>query len=284
MNVIHSIAEMQRIADAHRSEGKRIGVVPTMGYLHRGHTSLIDIVRGSTDIVVTTIFVNPTQFAANEDFTKYPRNIERDTELAAEAGTTYLFVPEAAEMYPTPYHTYVSVEDITTVLEGRIRPTHFRGVTTIVAKLFNIIKPHVAIFGQKDAQQAVVINKMAKDLNFDVQIIVAPIIREPDGLAMSSRNVYLTETERREAPVLLRSLQYAGEAIANGERSAAAIRTSMELLIVESSSGRIDYIAFTDPESLEEIEKFVPGSRALISLAVRFGQTRLIDNTIIAIP
>lgn len=220
MFMITGISDMQRTSEQLRLQGKRIAVVPTMGYLHEGHLSLIRIARGHSDVVITTIFVNPTQFAPSEDFEKYPRDLEQDRRLAASAGCDIVFHPDAKEMYPQDYLTYVEVEKLTGVLEGAFRPTHFRGVSTVVAKLFSITKPHVAVFGQKDAQQALVIRQMTRDLDFDVQIIVAPIVREADGLAMSSRNVFLAENERRDAVALNESLRLAEKMIQSGERDA----------------------------------------------------------------
>jgi pantoate--beta-alanine ligase len=189
MRIISKDKEMQKVADELRKEGKIIGVVPTMGYLHEGHLSLIRLAKEKSDVVITTIFVNPLQFAPNEDYDRYPRDFERDVKLAQSAGCDIIFHPSVEEMYPQNFLTYVEVDKLTKVLEGEFRPTHFRGVTTVVAKLFNITKPHIAVFGQKDAQQALIIKQIVRDLNFDIEIIVAPIVREPDGLAMSSRNV-----------------------------------------------------------------------------------------------
>ena len=275
---------MQTAAEKLRVQGKTIGVVPTMGFLHEGHLSLIRIAKQHTDVVITTIFVNPTQFAPTEDFAKYPRDLQRDTRLAASAGSDVLFVPETREMYPDGYVTYVGVEQLTSVLEGKMRPTHFRGVTTVVAKLFNITKPHVAVFGQKDAQQAVVIKQMAHDLNFDVRIIVAPIVREPDGLAMSSRNVYLSPSDRAQSLVLSRSLRHAEEMIAGGERNTETIRAAMLKLISAQPSAAVDYVSLADPGTLQEQQNLAPGETVLVSLAVRFGATRLIDNSLITAP
>ena len=278
MTIVSTIQEMQDAADAWRAQGKRIAVVPTMGYLHEGHTSLIRVARQHADAVVTSIFVNPAQFGPNEDFTRYPRDIERDTSLAKSAGTDVLFIPSTEEMYPSEYMTYVEVERITTLLEGKFRPTHFRGVTTVVAKLFNIVKPHVALFGQKDAQQVVVLQRMVKDLNFDLEIIVAPIVREPDGLAMSSRNVYLTSPERKEALVLSQSLGLAEQMIRKGERNAASVIAAMRTFISSQPSAKIDYVSLADGETLQELSMLPSGKTILISLAVRIGKTRLIDN------
>ena len=274
---------MQRAAETLRSQGKRIGVVPTMGYLHEGHLSLVRLAKQHADVIIATIFVNPTQFAPNEDFAKYPRDIERDKRLAESAGTDFLFTPETKEMYPNGYSTYVSVEQITTVLEGKIRPTHFRGVVTVVAKLLNVTKPHVAVFGQKDAQQAAVIKQMVRDLNFDVEIIVAPIVRESDGLAMSSRNVYLSSSERKQATVLYRSLQHAKQSIEHGQHECNAVITEMRNMISAEPSANIDYISVANAATLSECSALKQGDHVLISLAVRFGATRLIDNIIVTV-
>jgi len=284
MKIIEGVQEMQRAADGLRRQGKRIGVVPTMGYLHDGHLSLIKIARQHADIVVTTIFVNPTQFGPNEDFTKYPRDLERDKKLTASVGTDILFVPSIVSMYPDHYHTYVTVGQLTEVLEGQFRPTHFRGVTTVVAKLFTITKPHVAVFGQKDAQQAVVIKQMVRDLNFDIVIIVAPIVRDNDGLAMSSRNVYLSSSERVQSSVLFRSLQRAEELIDRGEHRSPIIISEMTKLIISQPSARIDYISLAEPATLNEVTTMRSGETVLISLAVRIGTARLIDNILKVVP
>lgn len=283
MKTILGIREMQDIAMTLRSNGKRIGVVPTMGYLHAGHLSLIEIAKKNADVVITTIFVNPTQFGPNEDFSKYPRDVERDTRLAQSAGSDYLFLPSTAEMYPGDYFTYVTVEGLTKVLEGSSRPGHFRGVTTVVAKLFNITQPDVAVFGQKDAQQSVVIQRMVKDLNFPVNVIIAPIVREDDGLAMSSRNAYLSPNERRQSTVLSKSLKLAEKLIREGERQPEIIIKEMKALVSQQNSAVIDYVAVTDPLTLEDLGTLRGEDRVLISLAVRIGKTRLIDNTIITV-
>jgi len=281
--IIRDVAEMQASAGRLRSSGKRIGVVPTMGFLHEGHLSLIHIARQRADVVVTTIFVNPTQFGPAEDFTRYPRDFERDSALASGAGSDYIFAPETNAMYPEGYATYIDVERLTTTLEGKSRPGHFRGVATVVAKLFHLTRPHVAIFGQKDAQQVVVVRQMVRDLHFDLEIIVAPIVREPDGLAMSSRNTYLTQGQRREAPVLYRALAMAEGLIRAGERSSEHVVRSMSKHITSASSGVIDYISVADGTTLEEMDICEKGRPLLISLAVRFGSTRLIDNITLTI-
>jgi len=284
VKVVTSIPELQRLANEARLTGKRVGVVPTMGFLHDGHLSLIRIARQHSDVVITTIFVNPAQFAPNEDFEAYPRDLVRDEKLAEKAGTDLLFVPGVREMYPEGYLTYVDVENITKVLEGKSRPTHFRGVTTVVAKLLNIAKPRVAVFGQKDAQQVAVIRQMVKDLNFDVDIIVGPIIRESDGLALSSRNVYLSPEQRSDALVLSQSLRAGEKMILEGERWPDAIRAAMRDHISTKPSASIDYVSLADAATLEELTTVRPGRQILVSLAVRVGQTRLIDNTLVTVP
>jgi len=283
MRIISKVKEMQKVADELRKEGKIIGVVPTMGYLHEGHLSLIRLAKEKSDVVITTIFVNPLQFAPNEDYDRYPRDFERDVKLAQSAGCDIIFHPSVEEMYPQNFLTYVEVDKLTKVLEGEFRPTHFRGVTTVVAKLFNITKPHIAVFGQKDAQQALIIKQMVRDLNFDIEIIVAPIVREPDGLAMSSRNVYLSDSERKDATVLYESLKLAEKLIENGERNSKNIILKMEELIKSKATAKIDYIAIVEPETLEKVETLSEGKEYLIALAVRIGSTRLIDNTIVKI-
>ena len=276
MQIIRSIAEMQRTAEALRREGKIIGFVPTMGYLHEGHLSLLRIARQHADVTVMSIFVNPTQFGPNEDLDRYPRNFERDERLAKEEGCDVLFYPAVEEMYPQPYRTYVTVEEITQVLCGKSRPIHFRGVTTIVAKLFNIVKPHFAVFGQKDAQQAIVIKQMVRDLNFNLQILTGPIIREPDGLAMSSRNVYLSAEERKDALNLNHSLLEAKKLIELGERDAQKLQKRIKEILLQGKSARIDYIEIVDTTNLRPVEKLQ--GEILIALAVFIGKTRLIDN------
>jgi pantoate--beta-alanine ligase len=248
-----------------------------MGYLHRGHARLIEIARSRADVVITTIFVNPTQFAPNEDFNRYPRDLEHDKTIAQDAGSDFIFFPDVAEMYPKEFNSHVEVERASKILEGAFRPIHFRGVTTVVAKLFHITKPHIAVFGQKDAQQAFIVQKMAKDLNFDIDIIIAPIVREEDGLALSSRNIYLSETERKNALVLYRSLQHASQRIRDGMKKVADLRVEMEKIIKSGNPSQIDYIAIVNPEIFKEVE-IIESPEVLVALAVRFGTTRLIDN------
>lgn len=278
MKVIESVSDMKQWANKQRSRGVRIGFVPTMGFLHEGHLSLMRIAREDCDLLVVSIFVNPTQFAPGEDFDRYPRDFNRDKELCEQEKVSILFFPSREEMYPSGHRTYVITDQLSQVLCGRSRPTHFKGVTTIVCKLFNIVEPHVAVFGQKDAQQAIILKRMVKDLNMDVQIIVGPIIREPDGLAMSSRNKYLSETERREATVLYQSLKMAeNEFIQN--KSMIQSKPKIKEMIEKNSSGNIDYIEIVDAETLDEP---TPESQnILIALAVYFGKTRLIDNVLI---
>ena len=280
MNIIRSVDEMQREAERLRKAGKTLGLVPTMGYLHAGHESLIAEARRTCDVVILSIFVNPTQFAPSEDFSRYPRDFERDETIAQKSGVDIVFAPEAKEMYPDDFSTYVDEQEAAKILEGKFRPTHFRGVTTVVTKLFNICKPHVAVFGQKDAQQAYLIGKMVRDLNFDVKMVVTPIVREADGLAMSSRNVYLSAKDRTNAAVLYESLKMAEREVCHGEMNAAKIRKSMEAAIRSKGAPRIDYIAFLDPERFREIET-LNGATVLVALAVRFGDTRLIDNLLV---
>ncbi len=277
-SVISSSRAMQRIALSHREGRRRIGLVPTMGALHRGHLALIRRARDLVDVVVTTIFVNPLQFGNSEDLSRYPRNLEKDVELASDAGADLVFAPSNQEIYPAGFSTYVEVEGVTGPLEGKFRPGHFRGVTTVVAKLFQIAQPHVAVFGQKDAQQVVVVKKMLLDLEIPVEIVVVPTVREPDGLALSSRNVHLTVLQRGEAPILYRALRLGEQMLQDGERDCEAVRNSMRDLIVSRSSGSIDYVSISDSEKLEESAEARPGCPLLLSLAVRFGTTRLIDN------
>jgi pantoate--beta-alanine ligase len=256
-----------------------VGFVPTMGYLHEGHMSLVKKARAENRTVIASIYVNPTQFGPNEDLAKYPRNLERDLAMLDKEGTDAVFFPEDKDMYPAGYDTWVTVDNLTKPLEGNVRPTHFRGVTTVVTKLFNIVRPTNAYFGQKDAQQALVIKKMAADLNMNLKVVVCPTIREPDGLAMSSRNVYLNPEQRKAAPVLYKSLQMAQELFANGEKNADVILGQMTTLIQKEPLGKIDYISISDTETLAELK--IIKKTALVSMAVKFGNTRLIDNVIL---
>jgi len=276
--VIRDIREMQDTATAFRDAGKRIAVVPTMGYLHEGHSALIREAKNRADVVVTTVFVNPTQFGPGEDFERYPRDLDHDVRIAKDAGTSIVFAPATDAMYQSHFSSFVLVEEITSVLEGKSRPGHFRGVATVVAKLFHITQPHVAVFGQKDAQQVIVIRRMIRDLNFAVDLVVVPTVREKDGLALSSRNTYLTPQQRHEAPVLHMALCEAQKNIASGCVSCMKLVEAMKEMITKQSSGVIDYVSVADAETLEELTVLNGHMEILVSLAVRFGQTRLIDN------
>ncbi len=283
MRVVKSIQEMREVREELPRNGARICLVPTMGALHQGHLSLVDMAKRTSDLVVMSIYVNPTQFGRGEDFGKYPRTLESDARLASERGVDFIFAPADTEMYPEEHLAFVEVEKVSSILEGEFRPTHFKGVTTVVAKLFNIVEPHVAVFGQKDAQQAFIIKKMVRDLNFDVEIIVAPIVREKDGLAMSSRNVYLSPEEREKAAVLYSSLKYAESSLASGKKNLRDIRAEMTEMIAGGSGGKIDYVSFVNPASFEKVEDAGSLDEVLALLAVRFGQTRLIDNMMLKV-
>ncbi|MFO7570536.1 MAG: pantoate--beta-alanine ligase [Smithellaceae bacterium] len=278
MKVIESIKEMQSHCEALRTAGRRISFVPTMGYLHEGHLSLMREARRSADHVVISIYVNPTQFGPKEDLSKYPRDFERDHKLAESAGVDVIFYPSNHEMYPECYQTYVDVEHVTKNLCGLSRAGHFRGVTTICCKLFNIVKPHSAIFGKKDYQQLATIKRMVADLNLDLEIIGLPTFREPDGLAMSSRNVYLSSEERPSALTLFRSLRLAQKLYADGERRASALIAAAEEIIKKAPHTNIDYIKICDAASLEDIGQI--RGEAVMALAVKVGNTRLIDNSV----
>jgi pantoate--beta-alanine ligase len=280
MEIIRTVREMQQWSDARHAEGKRIGFVPTMGYLHAGHRSLVRVAREKSEVVVASIFVNPLQFGPNEDLDRYPRDFPRDEASLAAEQTDAIYYPDKSEMYPPDYATYVAVEHLTERLCGASRPGHFLGVTTVVAKLFNAVKPDVAVFGAKDAQQAYVIKRMARDLDFDIEIIVAPTVRERDGLALSSRNKYLTPEQRAEAPVLHLALEHGTRMIAQGERDAQKIVSAMTHL-VQGTSGQIDYVSIVDTASLHEVSEIK--GEVLLALAVFFGNTRLIDNALVRV-
>lgn len=254
-----------------------VGFVPTMGYLHEGHLSLVRASRAQDDVTVVSIFVNPTQFGPHEDFARYPRDEARDLALLEQEGVHAVYLPSVEAMYPPGYQTYVTVEELTKRLEGERRPGHFRGVTTVVTKLFNAIRPHRAYFGKKDAQQLRVIRRMVRDLDFDIEIVACETVREADGLAMSSRNVYLSSEERALAPLLARSLQEAAERFRAGERDANALRSTVLDHLSREPRIEVEYVSLADDESLEEITGRVEGA-ALLSLAARIGSTRLIDN------
>ena len=283
MKVITEIDKMVLHSKIMRKGNKTIGFVPTMGALHDGHLSLIHNARKQTDIVVASIFVNPAQFAPGEDYDRYPRDFARDEELARLSGVDVLFYPKKEDMYPKDYSTYVDVENLTGSLCGASRPGHFKGAATIVLKLFNIIKPDIAYFGQKDAQQAFVIKRMIQDLNLGIMLKILPIIREKDGLAMSSRNAYLNKKERQDATVLCRSIKKAEELISGGERSAKKIIGEMEELIKQRKGARIGYISIVDTKFLREQRQLKKGGEFLVALAVNIGKTRLIDNTIVSL-
>ncbi len=276
MRQIATVAEMQRaLSDIQGS----VGLVPTMGYLHAGHMALVDRARRENDVVVVTLFVNPTQFGPEEDLARYPRDVKRDLGLLRKAGVDFVFVPDASEMYPDGFSSHVTVEGLSDKLEGAFRPSHFKGVATVVAKLFNIIPADRAYFGQKDAQQAVVIRRMARDLNFRHHIVVVPTVREPDGLALSSRNVYLNAEERQSALVLSRSLFLAREMYEKGERNAREIRSAMRAMLEAEPGVKTDYVTVCDPQSLEELDRIE--DPAMVALAARVGKTRLIDNLVL---
>ncbi len=269
---------MQQLSNRKRLEKKSIGLVPTMGFLHKGHLSLIKRSRKKCDFTVVSIFVNPTQFAPNEDFNKYPRNLEGDKELLIENKVDALFLPSEKEIYPQNFQTYVEVKDISKILEGKFRPAHFKGVTTVVSILLNSVKPDFAFFGQKDAQQAAIIKKMVTDLKLAVNIIISPIIREKDGLAMSSRNSYLSEKERKDALVLYKSLSHAKKIIGEGERDSEKAIFEMKGIINSVNTSRLDYIDIVETSSFKQSREFELGKEYYILIACKIGSTRLIDN------
>lgn len=257
-----------------------VGFVPTMGYLHAGHLELVRRAKAECTHVAVSIFVNPTQFGPNEDLARYPRDLPRDLELLRSAAVDLVFAPTATEMYPQDSSTYVDVENVSALLEGARRPGHFRGVATVVCKLFNVVQAQRAYFGQKDAQQTVVIRRMTRDLHIPTEIVIVPTMREPDGLALSSRNVYLDSAQRAAAPVLYRALTAAAALYQNGERNAPALRTSVEKALAQERLAQVEYVSVADAETLQEIDGRI-STGALVSLAVRFGTTRLIDNVLL---
>ena len=279
MRVIRSVRSIQQFIKKAKLAGKAVGFVPTMGALHDGHRSLLRRCRRENDIVVLSIFVNPKQFGPKEDFTKYPRRERADKKLAKEEKVDIMFVPSAKEMYPEGYLTYIEVEKITQALCGKSRPGHFKGVTTVVGKLLNIVMPDVLYLGQKDAQQAVVLTRMVRDLNFPVLVKTCPTVREADGLAMSSRNQYLSTGQRKKAAMLYRSLKEARQSVAAGNRLARAIVGKIRSRITRESSGRIDYLECVDADTFMPLKRIQ--GKTIIALAVWFGKTRLIDNTIV---
>ncbi len=276
MMIVDSLEELK---DARRLLDGTIGLVPTMGYLHEGHLSLIRRARQECDRVAVSIFVNPTQFGANEDLSKYPRDLERDLKLIDPLGVDLVWNPTPEVMYPPGYQTWVEVDTLTRSLEGAMRPNHFKGVTTIVAKLFNAVQPHKAYFGQKDAQQAAVVRRMVRDLNFPIEMVVCPTVRETDGLAMSSRNQYLEGDDRRAATVLFRALNAAKSSYEGGERNAEKLRTTMKEILAAEPRANPQYVSCADYDTLEELE--VIQGKPLLSMAVLIGKTRLIDNFVL---
>jgi len=277
MRIIRSIKSMQSCSRKLAAEGKSIAVVPTMGFLHKGHLSLISRAVKAADVVVTTIFVNPTQFVEGEDLSAYPRNEKSDLAKIKKTGGHIVFIPKAEDIYPVEFESWVTVDKLTQSLEGASRPTHFRGVTTVVAKLFNIVRPDVAVFGMKDYQQAIVLKRMAVDLNYPVKMIIAPTVREHDGLAMSSRNMHFDDSQRREAVCLYYALKTARAMIRSGELQTGRISREMRSVIrAACPTAEIDYIAFTDSGSLKPVKRIAKG--VVCSLAVRVHSVRLIDN------
>ena len=275
IRTIKSIGDMKKFRSNLRGT---VGFIPAMGYLHEGHLSLVRLAQSQNDHAIVSIFVNPKQFAPHEDFQKYPRDIERDLHLLEIANTNTIFLPSADELYPDNYQTYVEVQQITKKLEGKSRPEHFTGVATVVTKFFNIIQPARAYFGQKDAQQVAVIKRMVADLNMPIEIVVGGIVREVDGLAMSSRNVFLNADERKEAAILYQSLCLAKKLFESGENNGQKIKSEMSQLI-KTTLGQIDYISFADTKTLNEVNCIE--NEALVSMAVYFGKTRLIDNIVL---
>jgi len=276
MKTIKSPLKQQRESEKFKAQGRTIGFVPTMGYLHQGHASLIKEARRRTDIVVVSIFVNPTQFGPGEDYAKYPRDVQRDLDICRDEKVNIVFMPEKEDMYSPNFSTYVAEENLSKVLEGQSRPTHFRGVTTVVGKLFNIVKPNIAYFGAKDWQQAVIVTRMVQDLNIDTEIKILPTVREKDGLAVSSRNTYFNKTERQAATILYRSLQRAEEMIEKGETDVQKVKREVVQVLGKEKLAKLDYIAVCEPSTLKPVSK-VKGEVILL-LAVYIGKIRLIDN------
>ncbi|HEY2390903.1 MAG TPA: pantoate--beta-alanine ligase [Candidatus Angelobacter sp.] len=279
MLTLTSAAEVTAVSkEAHRA-GKRVGFVPTMGALHAGHLSLVRTARTQSDVVIASVFVNPKQFGPTEDFSKYPRDVEKDSAMLAAEKTDYLFLPSVEEMYPPGATSWVTVEGLSEKLDGRSRPGHFNGVTTVVAKLFNIVQPDFAFFGQKDAAQVAVVSKMVRDLNFDVRIVVCPIVRESDGLAMSSRNAYLTPEQRKQALVLYRSLMRVQTLADRGEGSSDRLRIAGEQVMSEEAAVKLDYFEIVNRDTLDPVSDISGG--ALVAVAAHIGSTRLIDNIVL---
>jgi pantoate--beta-alanine ligase len=282
MKIVETIADLRAAITQARRAGRRIGFVPTMGALHAGHLSLLRLARGHSDFVVVSIFVNPTQFGPHEDFARYPRPLAADTALCADAGVDLLFTPGLSAIYPEGAGTTVTVEGLSDVYEGEHRPGHFRGVATVVAILFNLVAPDVAVFGQKDGQQVAVIEKMVRDLGFPIEIVVGATVREADGLALSSRNAYLTPAQRAAATVLFRALEHGRQRVMQGCRDPRTLDAEMRALIAQTPEAKLDYLAFVDPKTLKASDPLA--GRIMACLAVRFGTTRLIDNMSYEIP
>lgn len=279
MKQLPTISELRAELDAHRAQGRTIGFVPTMGYLHDGHLSLMRAARAANDVIAASIFVNPLQFAPDEDLAAYPRDLERDAQLARDAGVDVLFVPTVEEMYPRPVLTSVSVADLSAGLEGASRPTHFDGVATVVAKLFSIVGACRAYFGEKDFQQLQIVRRMAADLSMPVDVVGCPIVREPDGVAMSSRNAYLDDEERAAARVLRRALTAGEYIVARGETSAAQVAAAMARVVNDEPRAELDYAVCVDPDTLDAPDRIEPGAALRLLVAARVGRPRLLDNT-----
>ncbi|MCD6267950.1 MAG: pantoate--beta-alanine ligase [Thermotogaceae bacterium] len=279
MVIVEKVKDMKKLSEKYLKENKTIGFVPTMGFLHEGHLSLVRRAREENDIVVVSIFVNPTQFGPNEDYESYPRDFERDVKLLKELNVDVVFYPSVEEMYPKDFSTYVDETKLSRYLCGKSRPGHFRGVCTIVTKLFNIVRPTRAYFGQKDAQQFRVIKRMVRDLNMDVELVECPIVREHDGLAMSSRNIYLSGDERAQALALYNSLKLAENLIKSGERDAEVVKNAMKEFLSRYDKVKIDYVEIVDEETLEPV-KHIEG-KVIVAIACWVGKARLIDNVIV---
>jgi pantoate--beta-alanine ligase len=283
MEIINYIQEIRTIAKNLKSTGIRLALVPTMGYLHEGHLSLITEAKKKADKVFVSIYVNPIQFGPKEDYGNYPRDLKRDFKLAESAGADFIFLPSDDDMYPSGYSTYVETAGVAEKFEGEKRPGHFKGVATVVAKLFNIIQPDIAVFGQKDYQQCLIISRMISDLNLDVELMVSPIVREENGLAKSSRNTYLTQAEREQASIIYKSLKVAGEAIKNGEKNRLKINAILYNSLRSLKSINIDYAESAIADSLEKPDNFLPEQNIILLVAAYLGNTRLIDNMLIKI-
>jgi len=281
MLILHTVRETQEYVISAKNEGKSVGFVPTMGFFHEGHLSLMRRARSENDIVVVSIFVNPTQFGPGEDFEQYPRDMSRDVRMAEDIGVDVIFNPSVEEMYPAGYSSYVDIKHVTERWEGEFRPGHFKGVATVVLKLFNIVPAHRAYFGCKDYQQLKVVERMVRDLNIPIDIVPMPTVREDDGLAMSSRNTYLTQEERKAALILCRSLNYAKDLLEQGVRDGDELRRQIEQFIRTEPLAQLDYVGVADPETLEPLR--VITTNAVVLLAVRIGRTRLIDNMMLSV-